>query len=81
MSPPPKPASEPSERLGAEARSDPLGRARILTEGGVQEYRLSPPMKPRHLKGDSYRLKDRDLGRCLLTTTERDDGPAQGVNF
>jgi len=31
------------------------------------------------MKGDSYRLKDRDLGRCLLMTL-RDGGP-EGVNF
>ncbi len=36
-------------------------------------------MKPGHLKGDSYRLNDRTLRRCLLTTTEPDDGPGQGL--
>jgi hypothetical protein len=33
------------------------------------------------MKGDSYRLKDRDLGEGCLLTTLRDGGPPQGVNF
>ncbi len=34
-----------------------------------------------NLKGDSYRLKDRDLGRVTPTTTHRDHDPSRGVNF